>query len=87
MIEVLLQIIRNMTTVHVVTNHQEQEEWIKNWAKKIKIGELPHNVNKTLFQIDWILKLLEKNMRIFYVFMIGVSVFEKTQKRVKRKYW
>ena len=26
MIEVLLQIIRNMATVHVVTNHQEQEE-------------------------------------------------------------
>ena len=33
MIEVLLQIIRNMATVHVVTN-QEQEEWIKNCAKK-----------------------------------------------------
>ena len=56
----LVQIIRNMAAVHVVTNHQEQEEWIKNCAKKIKIGELPHNVNKTLFQIDWILKLLEK---------------------------
>lgn len=26
MTEVLLQIIRNMAAVHVVTNHQEQEE-------------------------------------------------------------